>query len=508
MLSLRKGFRIAAMLTPMVAASASQAQTSPATDTDRVPDTALDRALDRVPEPPSATVDLLEVFRGQGTPMNADDAARQAVATSPAVARSQAAADQSDARREELLYTFIPQVDFGARYTRLSDVTNPPLFETGEADPSGIVNMVNDPASRALWTILFSGFQDSSFPVILDSYSLTMGVSYPVSDVFFTALPSYQSAEAGRDASRQQVLDAEHQAALRGREAYYDYARARGAWAVAQLSLQNAEARRAQARAFVAAGTAAPVEGFRADAQVASAEVAVARTEGTVAIARNTLATVLHLSGQPDIQVTEDITEDLPELPGSLTELVAEAADARADIKALRHLIRARSLDIDAAEGSRLPSFGVGFNYDLSNPNQRIIPQSAEFNGTWDLSAVVNWSPHDLLTGERRADQARAGLMQAQQNLRELEDGLRVQVFEAAQSYESARRALSAARLGVRAAQENYRVQMERYRAGASTTTDVIQASVEQDQAQLDVLNAFIDARQAWSRLLRGLGRR
>ena len=55
-------------------------------------------------------------------------------------------------------------------------------------------------------------------------------------------------------------------------------------------------------------------------------------------------------------------------------------------------------------------------------------------------------------------------------------------------------------------ANESYRVQMERYRAGASTISDVIDASAEQLRAQLDLVNSAIDARVQWVRLQRRIG--
>ena len=47
---------------------------------------------------------------------------------------------------------------------------------------------------------------------------------------------------------------------------------------------------------------------------------------------------------------------------------------------------------------------------------------------------------------------------------------------------------------------------MERYRAGAVTVSDVIDASAEQIRAQLDLVDAAIDARVAAARLRRAIG--
>src|SRR5690606_23461939 len=127
---------------------------------------------------------------------------------------------------------------------------------------------------------------------------------------------------------------------------------------------------------------------------------------------------------------------------------------------------------------------------DLSNPQPRVFPQTQEFRESWDVSAVLSWSPHDLLDGEAQAGEARALRDQAQADLRALEDGIRLQVTEAATSYVASREALAAAQVGVEAAEESYRVQLERYRAGAATLTDLSDAAGEQARAQLELVSA------------------
>src|SRR5690606_31851952 len=138
-------------------------------------------------------------------------------------------------------------------------------------------------------------------------------------------------------------------------------------------------------------------------------------------------------------------------------------------------------------------------------PQQRVFPQTQEFRHSWDVSAIVSWSPHDLLNGEAQASEARALRDQAEADLRSLEDGIRIQVTDAATSYIAAREALEAARVGVDAAEESYRVQLERYRAGAATLTDLTDAAGEQARAQLELVSAATTARIAQAALARSL---
>lgn len=465
-----------------------------------------------IPEPPETVVDLEAVLRGDGRGLTADAAAEGAVATAPSVERARAAHRQARAGAQRALYGFIPQLSISFRYTRLSPITNPSLFSGPSLDPDlipAIVAGVDDPEARFLWETTLtaqSELSDFQFPVLLNNYAFRVSAQYPVSDVFLSLWPALEGAQATAEAARLREEAQRREVALSAREAFYNYARARGALAVARIALEQAERRHAQVQAFVAAGTAAAVDELRMRAQVAAARVAVARADAGVELGATALRTLLHLDADARIAVREDVLEPLPELHGDAERWVREAMHRRPDVRAVERLIDAAGHHIDAAEGSRYPHLAVAANLDVANPNPRVFPQTDEFRESWDVSAVLSWSPHDLLEGEARAEEARAQQDQARADLRGLKDNVRLQVVDALTSYHAARQALESAHLGLEAAEESYRVQMERYRGGASTVTELIDASAEQLRAQLDLVNSAIDARVARARLLRATG--
>ena len=478
------------------------------------PASAQEGELTPVPPPPDTTVDLTEVLRGEGRGYTADAVAERALETAPTLDRARAAVRQAGAGADRALYGLIPQLNLGFRYTRLSEIVNQGLV-SGDGPMltpeiiDGLVAGVDDPEAAFNDRVILeglAGFSNFTFPVILDQLSFTGGVAYPLSDAFLSILPAYQGAQENVRAAQHNV-DAQREAvAFSAREAYYSFARARGAAAVAQISLEQAEARHRQVQAFVAAGTVAPVDELRLRAQVASARVSVLRAQAGVRVATTALRTLMHLPGDAEIAVAEDVLAPVPPLDGDIDALIGRALDQREDVRALRSLIRASEYRITAAEGSRYPHLAVAANIDLSNPQQRVFPQTQEFRHSWDVSAIVSWSPHDLLNGEAQASEARALRDQAEADLRSLEDGIRIQVTDSATSYVAAREALEASRIGVEAAEESYRVQLERYRAGAATLTDLTDAAGEQARAQLELVAAATTARIAAAALARSLG--
>ncbi len=468
-------------------------------------------APENVPQPPQTTVDLEAVLRGDGRGLTADAAAARAIATAPSMDRAQAAVRAARAGADRALYGFIPQLALTARYTRLSEIQNAAFISGPSIDPAqidAIVAGVQDPVSRELWRASLTAQAELTnfrFPVLLDNYAFRASLTVPVSDIFLTIWPAYEGAQAGALAADASVRAQREEVAYSAREAFYNYARARGALAVAQIALEQAETRHRQVQAFVAAGTAAPVDELRIRAQVAATRVAIARANSGVTVAATAVRTLLHVEQRTEIAVGEDVLVPLPPLDADADALVARALRDRHEVRALRRIIDANNHQVVAAEGSRWPHLVVAANLDVSNPNQRIFPQTAEFRESWDVSALVTWSLHDTLNGEALANESRARRDQARADLAALEDGIRLQVIEAASAYTEAREALDSARLGVEAAQESHRVQMERYRAGAATVTEVIDASAEQVRAQLDLVTAAIASRLANARLRRAL---
>jgi outer membrane protein TolC len=501
---------------------------APAFQTDRAPGVASPPTVsassggDASVTPPSAgdaaaSAELLAVLRGSDGGLTADEVARRAVETSPGLERARQATLAAEAGAARALYAFIPRLDLSARYTRLSPVTFPPISFGQSLTPAQIraaqalIDGVMDTNARLLFQAQLDAQVAASqasfrFPVILDQYAFKGTLTVPVSDLFLTIAPAYRASRRFADAAAAQAESQRQSVALQARETYYGYARARAGFAVAALGLRQVQAHREDVAAFVAAQTAPAVELQRMEAQLAAMRVALARAAGGVAIAQVALRQLMHDRAEGDLPLGEDLSTEPPLIPGTLERLVARALDARPELTALRHVIEGRQEVVAARRAQILPRVAIAANAEVANPNQRIFPQESVFRGTWDVSAVLSWSPNDALTASRDGDAAAAELAQARADLLALEDGLRVEVAQAFEQYRAAREALEAARTGEAAAAESARIRAERFRAGASVTSDLVDAEAELSRARLDLINAAIDLRIAHARLRRAIG--
>jgi outer membrane protein TolC len=347
--------------------------------------------------------------------------------------------------------------------------------------------------------------QIRGLPTIPDLFQLQATITYPVSDLFFQIIPRHKAASEIADAQVLTGKAEEHTVALAAREAFYNYARARATLEVARSSLAASQAQQRDVKSLVAAGTLARVELMRADAGVAIASVAVARAEGGVAVARTAVRSLLHTEGEEDVGIAEELNTPLPAMTESKQALLDRAFRNRSELAALRVMLRVyeRTRDANAAEG--YPKLGINGTAELSNPNQRVDPTHRKFEGSWQASAVLSWSPNDYAASRARAGQAGADRESAFAQIAQLEDALRAEVSAAYEDYLAAGHAMEAALTGIAAAEESYRVRREQFRAGAAVATDVIDAEAELRRARLELVNAAIDVRIARARLDRAV---
>ncbi|MBN1652184.1 MAG: TolC family protein [Deltaproteobacteria bacterium] len=422
--------------------------------------------------------------------MTADQSARLAVARSPAAASAQAALNKSREGAAKAWLAVYPRLELSARYTRLSEVEQGSLLRGATAD------LIPEEMREGM-----------RFPQFLNQYVFRASVTYPLSDLFFTILPAYRASEGFSEAQAFSVKAEQHKIALQAREAFYNYALARASLAVARAALAQAEAHRSDVAALVAAGTVASVELMRMDAQVAAARVLVARSQGGLAIAKTGLGVLIGQRLKGDIAIAEPLYSPLPPLTKSPEEMLKQASQQRPEILALHKIIEAHSESIDASSATRYPHLALSAGVDYANPNQRVFPQEEKFKPSWDISAVLTWSPNDLFEGGHRVAESEADLTKTQSDLASLEEALVIELTQACEQYDSARAAMEAAQTGIESAEESYRVRREQFRAGAAVATEVIDAESELRDARMQLIGAAIDMRIAKAHLDRALGR-
>jgi outer membrane protein TolC len=431
--------------------------------------------------------DLGAALRSGGEQLDAQGASARAVAASVDVAKARATTEQARQAASQAFVAVYPRLDLEASYTRLSE---------------------HEPARIANGTLGDTPLMLDSIESIPDIFVMQARLTVPLSELFLEVLPRYDASKRLAEVQALSEVSERESVALRAKQAYYEYARARAAKLIAEAALAQNEAQLRDVQALVRGGALARVEQMRADAQVAASRVTVARAQGNVAVAETALRILLNVEGDGEFAINEDLTQPLPALTSTKADLQKAALANRSELKALHAMYAVHDSTLDAENGAKLPKLNLTGLAELSNPNQRVDPFNREFNGSWQVGAVLSWSPNDFFVADKRANRARADLAVTETDVRLLELALRGEVDQAYEDFVASQEAQSQALSGIAAAEETYRVRREQFRAGSVVATEVIQAETELRRARLELVSAAIDARIAAARIDRAIERK
>jgi outer membrane protein len=464
----------------------------------RAPDAQSNAARPSAP-PPASLDELLDGELGAPGGLTAEQVAERAAETSPTVAGRGAELSAANASLRRATLAYLPTTTLTARYARLSDTQNGSLGNLVAAPGA-------PPGQLPDGTPLFN--VPLSFENPLDQYTLSAGMTVPLSDYFLRLRSSREAAEHGVTSATGNYDASRRKAKADARLFYYDWVRARLGLIVAQQALTLARAHLEDARTAFRLGTVSNADVLRVESQVAENELLVTTRQHQTTLTEERLRTVQHDGAGQPYRIGEDVRQPLP---GSanvpLAALWAEAFRARPELEALAAEARGQRSQASverAAYGPRLDGFA---NAQYSNPNSRVFPLNDEFRGSWDAGLQLTWVISDAASAGARSDVAEARSQAAEQRRAELADAIRLEVLDAEQAVQEAEVAKQTSARGLAAAEESYRARRLLFQNGRATTVELLDAETDLTRARLEALGAFIDSRVAAVRLAYAVGR-
>lgn len=429
----------------------------------------------------TAAIDILAALRPD--PSGLTEAAVIERAGNLAADVISASADKAKVqRRADVAWLgFSPRVDLRAGYTRLSEVDLPP-FE--------IQGMV----------------VDSPFPQVLDNFSFRASLAVPVSDYFLTVIHAYGATLVANDVGRYQLRAAREASAMRGVEAYSNVARARAFLTVAGNALRVLEAYEVDVLRLEAAGLALRADLLQVRAEKANALVDLERAKGNLRVAEFTLRTILHAKADENMAHAEDLFGDRPDAAPNEQAVLQAALDVRPEVRSLRKLVEIQQNLVAFNHGSRFPRVNLHANADIANPNPRVFPQTQEFRSTWDVGLSLAWSPNDYVRATTAQLEAEQDTVKAHADLAKIENAIAIEVSNALATYRAARGSIGAAAEALDASVASFEERSALLRSGEATSREVLDAQSNLSVAQLQLVNAHLDARLAEARLRRATG--
>lgn len=421
-------------------------------------------------------------IHAQTATMTVDEAVSKALSASRSLKISKSKIGQAEARANETEAGRLPSLRFQGSYNRLNDV-GPVQFDNPFVPGAKIV--LSDP--------------------ILNNYQLSLTAS----QVVFAGFRLDAAKDIATLALKAAQLDEQSD------EMSVRYAATTTYWSLFKLvefkktlakTIQQLNARVRDAEVLLQAGMLTTNDLLKLKVQTANIraqELEVAQQIGSVMVALNnltgqSLSTVLELTSKPMWTETD---------ASSVQEAIIKAREERPDVRATQLRMQAAERGVDAANGGWWPQIAVTGTYLYANPNQRIFPNRPQFDGTWAVGVSAGWDLWNWMIPAHQATQAREQVVQLQETLGMMKDGVTVEAMQNYMALAPARERISVAEKAEEQAKENSSNVTSRFSAGSATGTDVLEAESMLLQASVNRTTAIVDYELAWAKLQRSLGK-
>lgn len=430
-------------------------------------------------------------------PLTADEAVRIALQKSPSILQSEAS-------------VLSARSGLWSAYSRLM----PGVSASANRDGSF--------TREATGTDAFGSFTFSSSTFDQERYSGGYGLSGSWSLLNPSAFAGLSAARSGMKAANlgQQATRADVR--LETRRRFYAVVKAMHLSRVSSQSLRLARDDERRVRALFEVGSVSKSDLLKAQVRTSQSQLDSMLAHQSVVNSRLSLATQL---GVPDAQLGDvDSTLTSAHASVDLGSAIEEARKQRPDIKAAEADVRSAELDMRAAHWSRLPSVtfsggytpkSVGssaFKVDTLNATTLQLDRVSRGSGSttkgiYSGRVAVNMNVFDGFATDARVASARALMVRARETRDALNRNLEGEVRQTVQEYQLAVEREALGRRTVESASENLNLVQQKYNVGSATILDLIDAQVQLQRAQSDLVSALADIRIAEAALDRVRGK-
>ena len=152
------------------------------------------------------------------------------------------------------------------------------------------------------------------------------------------------------------------------------------------------------------------------------------------------------------------------------------------------------------------PGVGVEAAVDYGRPNALYVPPIDDFRSSWNVSAVVSWSPDGTWSASRAKQRVVAQEAEAKAQREQLKDFIRIEVVRAEAAYRASLQSVRAAKRQVDAAEEAYAAKRRGFEVGISNAVEVIDSEIDVNRARLALIDAAARLRVRESALRTAIG--
>jgi outer membrane protein len=305
-------------------------------------------------------------------------------------------------------------------------------------------------------------------------------------------------AEEGLASAALGVAKAEQQVRLDAAAGYYAVLQTKNLVTVNEEAVENLRKHLKTAEEKFAAGLVAKADVLRSQVELANAQQNLIKSENNHALAVAGLKNVMSVDPDSEIVLTDALTYE--KYAKSLDDSIALANANRPDIAQAQAAVNMAKSGVKVAESGKLPTLTFGASKGW---NDLALPENG---GDWSVSLGASWNVFDAGVTNSRVRQADSSLAKAQEQARQITDGVILEVRQQYLSMQEAEKRLGTTEVAVNQAAEDLSIAREKYDAGVGTNIDVIDAQLALAQARTNHYQALYDYNVSKAKLIKATG--
>ena len=312
----------------------------------------------------------------------------------------------------------------------------------------------------------------------------------------------YQAAKLGEDAARVEARTVGQDVEKKVADAYFQALMAEKFVEISGLSAELIAAHVKRAKSLYDNELIAKNNVLEAQVRLAQAQADHIKARGAMSLARSNLAFQMGLPA--DQEIAPQRIEPTAEPAAAIRPLADPDADnmERPEVAAARLRAQQAEAGYRAAWALMLPQV------NLLASAQYAKGSSFQQEAAYFVGAQATWTFWEWGSTYYGIDQAKARMRQARSGIRQLSEGMRLEVKKASIDLDSATKKLEVMRSAVGQGEENLRIVQKRFDSDVSTSTDVLDAQMLLAKARMDEALAYHEVLQARVALRRALGKK
>jgi len=419
---------------------------------------------------------FLSLARGP-EPLTLSRSIEIALERSPTLQAAREAIREAEYRRKAALSAFFPQVETQYSYTRLDEK---PTFTIPGLPPREVGPK--------------------------DNYNWLTTVTQPV----FTggALRNgYLLARLGVDVAKWEFERTKQDLVLKVKEAYWGVLVAERMMRVAERALESLKEHHRVAQAFYKEGMIPKNDLLQVEVELAQREQDLVKARNGLETARAVFNTLLRRELDAEVKLAGTLRYE--PFRGDLKACTERALDQRPELKAARLAVQMTKKEVKITASGLFPQVSLLFNYERQGDEPSV--SGSRYNPdeeSWNVMAVVRWKVWDWGQTWWGVKESKARVFQAECNLQETIDEVKLEVKEAYLNLREAEKNIRVAEKVLEQAEENFRINEERYKLQVATSTDVLDALTLLVRARTNYWTALSEHNIARAKLDRAMGER